>query len=52
MFSNNIAADVKQCKSQISKVIKSGGFWSTLLSVIAGSFMKVAVPFVKNVLAP
>ena len=47
-FKNNI----KLSKAQISKVIQSGGFLSSILSKIAGQFMKVAVPLAKNTLAP
>ena len=49
---NYISTDVKLSKAQISKIIQSGGFLGSLLSKIAGSLMKVAVPFAKNILAP
>ena len=39
-------------KTQISKIIQSGGFLGSLLSKIAGPLMKVAVPLVKGILAP
>ena len=39
-------------KTQISKIIQSGGFVGSLLSKIAGLLMKVAVPSAKNILAP
>ena len=39
-------------KAQISKIIQSGGFLGSLLSKIAGPFIKVAVPIAKNVLTP
>ena len=39
-------------KTQISKIIQSGGFLGSLLSNIAGSLMKVEVPLAKNILAP
>ena len=51
-FNNNMNTDIKLCKAQISKIIQSGGFLGSLLSKLAGSLMKVAVPLVKNVLAP
>ena len=38
--------------TQISKVIQSGGFSSSLLSKIASPLMKVEVPLANNVLAP
>ena len=34
-------------KTQISKMIQSGGFLGSLLSKIVGSLIKVAVPFAK-----
>ena len=49
---NNISTDTKLSKAQISKIIQSGGILGSLLSKIAGSLMKVAVPFAKNILAP
>ena len=48
---NNMSTDVKLSKAQISKIIQSGRFLGSLLSKIAGTLMKVAVPFVKNLLA-
>ena len=39
-------------KSQISRVIQSGGFLGSLLSKLALPLMKIAVPLAKNVLAP
>ena len=47
-----MSADLKLSKAQISKIIQSGGFLGSLLSKIAGSLMKIAVPLAKNVLAP
>ena len=44
-------ADIKLSKTQISKVIQSGGFLGSLLSKIAGPLMKVAVPIANNILA-
>ena len=51
-FNDNMSADLKLSKAQISKIIKSGGFLGSLLSKIAGPSMKLAVPLGKNVLAP
>ena len=51
-LNNNMSADLKFFKAQISKVIQSGGFLETLLSKLAGPLMKVAIPLAKNVLAP
>ena len=49
---NNSAADIKLSKTQIKKIIQSGGFLGKLLSKLAGPLMKVAMPSAKNVLAP
>ena len=47
-----MSTDVKLSKTQISKIIQSGGLLASLLSKIAGPLMKVAVPLAKNILAP
>ena len=39
--------DVKFSKAQIFKIIQSGRFLGSLLSKVAGSLMKVAVPLPK-----
>ena len=44
--------DIKWSKTEISRTIQSGGFLSSLLSKIAGSLIKVAVPLAKNISAP
>ena len=49
---NNLATDIKLSKSQIKKLVQSGGFLGKLLSKLAGPLMKVAMPLAKNVLAP
>ena len=49
---NNSATYIKLSKAQIKKIIQSGGFLGKLLSKLAGSLMKVAMPLAKNVLAP
>ena len=51
-FNNNTSADIKLSKTQIAKIIQSGGFLGSLLSKLAGPLMKVAIPLAKNVLAP
>ena len=51
-LNNNSATDIKLSKAQIKKIIQSGGFLGKLLSKLAGSLMKVALPLAKNVLAP
>ena len=47
-----MVTDIKLSKAQIKKLIQSGGFLGKLLSKLAGSLMKVALPLAKNVLAP
>ena len=49
---NNSATDIKLSKTQIKKIIQSGGFSGKLLSKLVGPLMKVAMPLAKNVLAP
>ena len=51
-INNNLATDIKLGKTQIKKLIQSGGFLGKLLSKLAGPLMKVALPLAKNVLAP
>ena len=51
-FNNNMSNNLKLSKAQISKIIQSGGFLGSLLSKIAGSLIKVAVPLAKNNLVP
>ena len=51
-INNNSATDIKLTKSQIKKIIQSGGFLDKLLSKLAGPLMKVAMPLAKNVLTP
>ena len=45
-----MSTDLKRSKAHISKIIQSGGFLGSLLSKLAGSLMKVAVPLAKNIL--
>ena len=51
-FNNNMSADIKLSKAQISKIVPSGGFLGSLLSKLVGPLMKVAIPLAKNVLTP
>ena len=51
-FSNNMEADIKLSKGQISKIIQSGGFVGSLLCKLEAPLMKVGVPFEKNISAP
>ena len=47
-----MSIDIKLSKAQISKIIQSGGSLGSLLSKLAGPFMKVDVTLAKNILAP
>ena len=51
-LNNNSAIDIKLSKTQMKKIIQSGGFLGKLLSKFAGPLMKVALPLAKTVLAP
>ena len=51
-FANNLSTDVKFSKTQLLKMLQSGGFLGNLLSKLAGPLMKVTMPLAKNVLAP
>ena len=51
-FGNNMSIDLKLSKTQISKIIQSGGVLRSLLIKLAGPLMNVAVPLAKNILAP
>ena len=51
-FANHSSIDIKLSKTQLSKMIQSGGFLGKLLGQLAGPLMKVAMPLAKNVLAP
>ena len=51
-FNNNMSADIKLPKAQITKIVQSGGFLGSLISKLEGSLMKVAAPLAKNILAP
>ena len=45
---NHLSADIKLSKTQLSKMIQSGGFLGRLL----GPLLKTGLPFVKNVIKP
>ena len=47
-FANHLSADIKLSKTQLSKMIQSGGFLSRLL----GSLLKNGLPLSKNVIKP
>ena len=44
--------DIKLTKTQIIKIIQSGGFLGALFCKILGALMKVVVPLAKNISAP
>ena len=47
-----MSTDIKLPKTQISKILQSGGFLGSLLSKLAGTLTKVAAPLAKHILAP
>ena len=51
-FAKNTSTDIKLSKTQLSKMIQSGGSLGNLLGKLAGPLIKVAMPLAKNVLAP
>ena len=51
-FAKNTSIDIKLSKTQLLKMIQSGGFLGNLFGKLAGPLMKVAMPLAKNVLAP
>ena len=48
-FNDNMSTDIKLSKVQVSKIIQLLGFLRSLLSTLADSLMKVAVPLAKNI---
>ena len=47
-FSNHLSADIKLSKTQLSKMIESGGFLGRSL----GPLLKTGLPLIKNVIKP
>ena len=47
-FANNSSVDIKFSKTQLSKMIESGGFLGKLLSPL----LKIGLPLIKNVITP
>ena len=47
-FADNSSTDIKFSKTQLSKMIQSGGFIGKLL----GSLLKTGLPLIKNVITP
>ena len=48
VFANNSSTDIKLSKTQLSKMIQSGGFLGRLL----GPLLKTGLPLIKNVTKP
>ena len=48
VLENNMSFNIKLSKTEIAKIIQSGGFLGSLLSTIAGPLLKVAVPLTKK----
>ena len=51
-FAKNTSIDIKLSKTQLSKMMQSGGFLGNLLGKLACPLMKVAMSLAKNVIAP
>ena len=51
-FAKNTSTNIKLSKTQLSKMIQSGGLLGNLSGKLAGPLMKVAMPLAKNVLTP
>ena len=51
-FANHSSIDTKLSKTQLSKMIQSGGFLGNLLGKLAGPLITVAMSLAKNVLEP
>ena len=47
-FANYLSTDIKLSKTQLSKMIQSGGFLGRLL----GPLLKIGLPLIKNVIKP
>ena len=48
VFANNSSIDIKLSKTQLSKMMQSGGFLGRLL----GPLLKTGLPLIKNVIKP
>ena len=47
-FGNHLSTDIKLSKTQLSKMIQSGGFLDRLL----GPLLKTGLPLIKNMIKP
>ena len=47
-FGNHLSADIKLSKTQLLKMIRSGGFLGKLI----GPLLKTGLPLIKNVIKP
>ena len=48
IFANHLSGDIKLSKTQLSKMIQSGGFLGRLF----GPLLKTGLPLIKNVIKP
>ena len=51
-LANNMWTDIKLSKSELSKIIQSGGFLGRFLGKLPDLVMEVVVPLAKNVSPP
>ena len=51
-FAESTSIEIKLSKTQLSKMMPSGGFYGNLFGKLAGPLMKVVLSLAKNVLAP
>ena len=47
-FPNNLSTDIKLSKTQLSKMMQSGGF----LGILLGPWLKTGLPLIKNIIKP
>ena len=47
-FASNSSTDIKLSKTQLSRMIQSGGF----LGILLGPLLKIGLPLIKNVIKP
>ena len=47
-FANHLSTDIKLSKTQLSKIIQSGGF----LGILLGPLLKTELPLIKNMIKP
>ena len=47
-FPNNLSTDIELSKTQLSKMMQSGGF----LGILLGPWLKTGLPLIKNIIKP